>query len=277
LCTEKLSPICLVVFLLSSTVMLVAPISAGKPAPYGGGAIWVEPDYVNGEKIGLGLTFVVQVWINISETAGYPEHLGLYGFAYWLGWNDTLLELESRANVCPSDGFWEEGSEVFQDILEDTDANGKNDTHKYAVTALGMECTGFVGYMMVANYTFRIMYEPVPPETDMSCELVLSEVSFVDFNGGSISPISVHGGFYIFLSLWYHRWFGDFDLDGDVDIFDIRKVAKAYGSVAVDDPETPWDETQYWDPVFDVAPEGGDGKIDIFDLRRAARHYGEHV
>jgi len=69
----------------------------------------------------------------------------------------------------------------------------------------------------------------------------------------------------------------DFNGNGEVDISDLRRVAKAYGSAAVDDPETPWDETQYWDPIVDVAPEGGDGKIDIFDIRIVAKHYGEHI
>ena len=69
----------------------------------------------------------------------------------------------------------------------------------------------------------------------------------------------------------------DFNGNGEVDIFDVRRVAKAYGSAAVDDPETPWDETEYWDPVVDVAPEGGDDKIDIFDVRKVAKHYGETI
>ena len=69
--------------------------------------------------------------------------------------------------------------------------------------------------------------------------------------------------------------FGDFDDDGEVDIGDVRRVARAYGSAAVDDPETPWDETENWDPVVDVAPEEGDGEITIADVRAVARHYGE--
>jgi len=64
--------------------------------------------------------------------------------------------------------------------------------------------------------------------------------------------------------------------DGTVDILDLRKCAKAFGSAAVDDPNTPWNETQYWDPAADLAPApGGDGQIDIFDLWKIAKHYGE--
>jgi len=69
----------------------------------------------------------------------------------------------------------------------------------------------------------------------------------------------------------------DFDGDGEVDIGDVRRVARAYGSAAVDDPETPYDETENWDPVVDVAPEGGNGKITIADVREVARHYGETI
>jgi len=63
---------------------------------------------------------------------------------------------------------------------------------------------------------------------------------------------------------------GDIDYDGDVDIFDLRKVGKAYGSAAVDDPETPWDETLNWNPEADL---NDNGEIEIFDLRRCAKNY----
>jgi len=65
---------------------------------------------------------------------------------------------------------------------------------------------------------------------------------------------------------------GDVNDDGKVDISDIRIVAKAFGSAAVDDPTTPWDETENWNPDVDLKP---DGLIDIFDIRRAAKEYGQ--
>lgn len=64
----------------------------------------------------------------------------------------------------------------------------------------------------------------------------------------------------------------DLDKDGDVDIFDIRIVAKAFGSMAEDDLETPWDETENWNSDADF---NSDGLIDVFDLRAVGKHYGE--
>jgi hypothetical protein len=64
---------------------------------------------------------------------------------------------------------------------------------------------------------------------------------------------------------------GDLDGDGECDVFDIRRVGKAYGSAAVDDPETPLDETLNWNPDADL---NGNGEIEIFDLRKCAKHYG---
>jgi len=63
----------------------------------------------------------------------------------------------------------------------------------------------------------------------------------------------------------------DTNENGYVDIFDVRKVAKAYGSAAEDDPNTLWDETEYWDPLVDF---DGDGDNDIFDVRAIAKYYG---
>jgi PKD repeat protein len=58
---------------------------------------------------------------------------------------------------------------------------------------------------------------------------------------------------------------GDLNGDGKVDIKDVSRVAKAYGS-------TPG--SQYWDPVCDL---NGDGKVDIKDVSTVAKHFGEHV
>jgi len=64
----------------------------------------------------------------------------------------------------------------------------------------------------------------------------------------------------------------DLNKDGHVDILDIRIVARAFGSMAVDDPATPHDETELWNPIADV---NADGRVNIFDLRLVAKHYGE--
>jgi len=65
---------------------------------------------------------------------------------------------------------------------------------------------------------------------------------------------------------------GDVNGDGTVDVLDIRIVAKAFGSMIEDDPDTSWDETETWNSEVDFIV---DGKIDIFDVRIVAKHYGE--
>lgn len=67
----------------------------------------------------------------------------------------------------------------------------------------------------------------------------------------------------------------DINSDGKVDIHDLRKCAKAFGSMETDDPATSWDETINWDSEADIAPPYG--LIDIFDLWKIAKHYGETV
>jgi len=61
---------------------------------------------------------------------------------------------------------------------------------------------------------------------------------------------------------------GDLNGDGIVNIFDLRIAAKAYLCMAVDDPTTPWNETENWNPDADL---NKDGKVDIQDLRMVAQ------
>jgi PKD repeat protein len=65
---------------------------------------------------------------------------------------------------------------------------------------------------------------------------------------------------------------GDINADGIVDIVDIVTVAISFGSATEDDPETPWDETENWNPIADV---NNDGAIDIVDIVMVAIHFGE--
>lgn len=66
----------------------------------------------------------------------------------------------------------------------------------------------------------------------------------------------------------------DVNKDGIVNMQDVVIAALAFGSAAVDDPNTPWNEHKNWNIVADL---NCDGIVDIFDLVRIAIHYGEHV
>ncbi len=57
---------------------------------------------------------------------------------------------------------------------------------------------------------------------------------------------------------------GDADGDRDVDIFDIVRMAGAYG---INMPDSRYDPNSDWE---------GDGDVDIFDIVTATTHYGEN-
>ncbi|MFQ5999529.1 MAG: hypothetical protein ACE5J6_02000 [Candidatus Bathyarchaeia archaeon] len=65
---------------------------------------------------------------------------------------------------------------------------------------------------------------------------------------------------------------GDVNGDGIVDIVDVVIAAIAFGSMAVDDPTTLWNETKNWDPDADL---NGDGLIDIIDLVIIGVNFGK--
>ena len=67
------------------------------------------------------------------------------------------------------------------------------------------------------------------------------------------------------------RMQGDVNDDGKVDIFDKARTHYAWGSQAVDDPATPWDDTEYWDAETD---ENNDGAINIIDIVILNKNYG---
>lgn len=62
---------------------------------------------------------------------------------------------------------------------------------------------------------------------------------------------------------------GDVNADGQVDVKDVYKVAKNYGTVRPPDIP-PWDSV--WGPVCDI---NGDNKVDIKDYYIVCKHYGE--
>lgn len=125
------------------------------------------------------------------------------------------------------------------------------------------------------NVTYGTPFTTISPATLASITFLIQgrgssvfdlySTSLVDTLGESISH-EVSDGYFVNGSPY------DLNKDGHIDILDIRIVAKAFGSAAVDDPETPWDETLNWNPIADV---NADGLVNIFDLRLVAKHYGE--
>jgi len=94
------------------------------------------------------------------------------------------------------------------------------------------------------NYTISAVAEPVLGETNTTNNI------FVD---GSVQVVIS----------------GDVTADGKVDVKDVYRVAKNYGTH--NPPELPpWDPL--WGPVCDI---NNDGKIDVKDYYIVCKHYGE--
>jgi hypothetical protein len=190
--TKKPLSIVLVALLMISMAMLTAPTIAQYPAPPNGGSIYLDPDYVNGSDVGVGNTFVVELWANMTPDAGIPPY-GCYAYAYWLDWDDTLLEIQSY-NVYPPTDVWTSGIFTAEDLLVDTDINTKDDRHSYSVTALGTP-PGWNDTRKIGDYTFKVIYEPIFPESDVVSSLDLTDKGFADANEDPIS-MNVYDGVY---------------------------------------------------------------------------------
>jgi len=67
---------------------------------------------------------------------------------------------------------------------------------------------------------------------------------------------------------------GDVNGDGIVNILDVLVVVLAFGSMAEDDPSTPWNETRKWNADADLID---DGKINIYDLVVIGINFGKTV
>jgi len=95
----------------------------------------------------------------------------------------------------------------------------------------------------VIETTTQIYTGDIIPEAILKSKATVSEGEIT-----STTPVSI---------------IGDVNVDGIVDIFDLRICAKAFGC-------KPGDIN--WNPIVDL---NQDGPIDIFDLRMIAKHYGE--
>jgi len=191
---KKVLSIGIVAMLLLTTVMLAIPTRAKVIPPGKEYTVYTKPPTVNGTAVGLGNTFVVELWANTSLFAGGPPP-GCFAYAYWFQWNDTLLKLESWSVFPPVDK-WTLGIFTGDDSLKDVNPNnGKNDTHSYGVSALGVPAA-WMDDRKIASYTFRVMYEPVPPEPTMSCNLHIVDKGFADVNGANRPPGDLEDGLY---------------------------------------------------------------------------------
>ena len=84
-----------------------------------------------------------------------------------------------------------------------------------------------------------------------------NEMTHTTYDGSFVQPVS-----------------GDLDVDGQVNLLDLVVIAIAWGSASVDNPETPWDETEMWNPEADLTL---DEKVDVDDLYECVYNWGRYA
>jgi len=190
--------------------------------------------------------------VNVTVT----NVVDLYAFEFELAYNTTLLELIvekgvdiripctfAKWNVTEDDS----SGHVFV-LVEGINPPARNGTRTLVTIP-------FKGIGFVWNTT----------RTSANCTLAFTSHKLF-LPGSEEIPHEVVNGTYRYTPIP-----GDLWMDGTVDIFDIILAARAFGSAAEDDPITPWDETEYWDPRADV---NCDGEIDILDIILIAINFG---
>ncbi len=106
--------------------------------------------------------------------------------------------------------------------------------------------------------TFRVKNQL---DTPVATYLTLNTTNLADFTARTIIHNDVNG--VVLIPGLSGGYLGDIDEDGDVDIFDIVTIAKAYGSE---------DGAPEYDPRCDL---DNDNKVQIFDIVIAAGNYGK--
>ena len=104
----------------------------------------------------------------------------------------------------------------------------------------------------------------VSPRETLQTTLTLSVSPSIE----GISTFSLHITITASVSLPF-----DTNGDGSIDIYDVTEVALALGSQPEDNPETPQDESENWDPNADTSLQYG--IIDVYDIVAVTLHFGE--
>jgi len=227
----------ILLILFSIPTVHIAPVSADETTK-----LYVDPPNT------VDPTFFFTIDVTLANITN------LFCWEYKLKWNSTIIELVSHAIHAPAG--WK--GWVYDVVGADY--------HWYARSARGGDPPDplFNGSMSLCTYTFQLL--------DVgNCTLDLYDTILADYNITDI-PHSVEDGYFENTQIPIPPW--DVNGDGKVNIKDIGIVAVAFGSAAVDNPETPQDETENWNPIADV---NFDGKINIKDIGIVAIHFGERV
>jgi PKD repeat protein len=223
-----------------------------------GELVWMEvqPEIT---EIGL-LNKAFTVNVNIRKLQAYWRAIGIQ---FRLCYNDTLLEvLNVTEGPFMKDPAWNLYGTFFIYYIEKDAIYGP---HVLVGVMLYPNQTGYwnaypSGSGTIATITFKAIYQErgltKPP---LECPLKLVDTMIIDSDLIEI-PFASHYGKYRI----YPTNIADFNYDGKVDMRDVARVARAFGSDPTIYPER-------WDPVCDV---NNDNKIDMRDVAVSARNFG---
>jgi len=173
-----------------------------------------------------------------------PAGDGFVGGSIILKFNASVIQVNA---VNPGDLLGEEYYEAPTNEIDNT-----NGTVRYEAVRLGgISPPAPAGNFTVISASVR---EDAPSGTYY---LNITKAEFADENGDPIPGIAVENGTITVKK--YPRW--DVDEDGDVDFWDLAKVAAHYGE-KTEPPYPRWDVDE-------------DGDVDFWDLAKVAAHYGE--
>ncbi len=213
---------------------------------------------------------------------------------YWSDYNGTDLYSGPHQNDTGSDGI---GDTPYIIDATNTDRyplidsyypvgfNATKDGETYTITV--------VSNSTITNFNFSYPLQKLgfnatgPSNTTGYCNIILpkdliNETIVVLVNGNPVAYNMEENSTHFFVYFTYSHStsiieilatiLGDINGDRTVDIVDIVICALAFGSEAEDNPKTPWDETEGWNPLADL---NLDQIIDIVDLVKIAIHFGE--
>lgn len=154
---------------------LIEPYPPATPVE---ASLYIDPATVEYLTPSYGKTFTINVKIeNVAN---------LFGYAFKLYWNTTLLDLTNVQIIWPS---W---PHYFVGKNETNEALGM---YWIGVTLLGIPA--FNGTTTLAKLTFRITHDPIYPETE-TCKLHLADTILTSIDGGKEEDIyhMIHDGAY---------------------------------------------------------------------------------
>jgi hypothetical protein len=204
----------------------------------------------------LNKTFSVNITIN-DLSVGYKA----VGVQFRLCYNSTLLQfVDATEGPFMQDPRWNLYETFFLYYNETPIKYGPSVIVGILLLPNDTGCWNAFpsGSGVLATITFKTLVQEAGLEKPpLTCSLTLIQTLIVDAGEGEIPHNLQHGVYRM-----YPNHIGDFNWDYIVDMKDIRRAAKAFGT---------YPGHERWDPICDT---NGDDLIDMKDIRMVAKGFG---